>query len=100
MIKKRRQYTSEQKCKAVRRHLIDDEPISSICEELGIQVNLFYKWKKVYLDEGHRVFDNQPKSHHKNSKEAQLQERLKQRDGVINELIRELVIAKKNIGEI
>lgn len=100
MTQKRRQYTSEEKCQAVRKHLIDGEAISNICEDLDIHVNVFYKWKKMYLDEGHRVFDRDKNSLKISAKEEKLQERLKQREGVISELIRELISAKKNNGDI
>jgi hypothetical protein len=31
----------------LRRHLLDKEPISKLCDELGLQPTVFYRWQKV-----------------------------------------------------
>ena len=39
----RRQFTSENKAEAVKRHAVSGEAVSAICEDLGIAPNLFYR---------------------------------------------------------
>jgi hypothetical protein len=43
VIKKRNYYTSEQKVSILKRHLIEKEEISSICEELHLHPTVFYE---------------------------------------------------------
>jgi transposase-like protein len=40
----RRQFSSEDKAEAVKRHLVGGEAVSAICEGLGVAPNLFYRW--------------------------------------------------------
>jgi transposase-like protein len=37
MRKERKHYTSEEKVTILRRHLLDQVPVSDLCEELGLQ---------------------------------------------------------------
>jgi len=40
----RRQFTSEDKAAAVKRHVVGGEAVSVVCDDLGIAPNLFYRW--------------------------------------------------------
>jgi transposase-like protein len=40
----RRQFTTEQKVALLRRHLVDKELVSKICEEAQPQPSVFYQW--------------------------------------------------------
>ena len=46
MKKQRNHYTPEEKVAILRRHLLDKEPISKLCDELGLQPTVFYRWQK------------------------------------------------------
>lgn len=48
--KTRRRFSSEEKAKAVRSHLIDKRKVSDIADELGIHPNLFYKWQSELFE--------------------------------------------------
>ncbi len=37
MKKARKQYTAEEKVAILRRHLVDKEPVSKLCDELALQ---------------------------------------------------------------
>ena len=52
MGKQRRHFRSEDKVKALRRHLIEKVPISDLCEELGIQPTQFYRWQQTLFENG------------------------------------------------
>jgi transposase len=46
MKKQRKYYTSEEKVAILRRHLLDKEPISKLCDELGLRPTVFYRWQR------------------------------------------------------
>ena len=43
MKKQRKHYTPEEKVAILRRHLLNKEPISKLCDELGLQPTVFYR---------------------------------------------------------
>ena len=47
-----RPYTPEEKVAILRRHLLDKEPISNLCDELGLQPTVFYRWQKEFFENG------------------------------------------------
>ena len=55
--KTRRQYTSEDKAAAVKRHVVGGEPVSVICEDLGLAPNMFYRWQKELFDHAAAAFE-------------------------------------------
>ena len=48
--RKCRQFTSEEKATAVRRHTLGDEPISAVCKDASITPNVLYRWQKELFD--------------------------------------------------
>jgi transposase len=44
--KQRKRYTPEEKAATLRRHVLEKEPISKLCDELGLQPTVFYRWQK------------------------------------------------------
>jgi transposase-like protein len=44
MKKPRKHYAPEEKVAILRRHLLEHEPISKLCDELGLQPTVFYRW--------------------------------------------------------
>jgi len=46
MKKQRKHYTPEEKVAILRRHLLENEPISKLCDELGLQPTVFYRWQR------------------------------------------------------
>jgi transposase len=50
MKKQRKHYTPEEKVAILRRHLLDKEPISKLCDELGLQPTVFYRSQKEFLE--------------------------------------------------
>jgi len=45
MKKQRKHYTPEEKVAILRRHLVEGVPISDLCDELGLQPTVFYRWQ-------------------------------------------------------
>jgi len=52
MRKERKHYTSEEKVAILRRHLLDKVPVSDLCDELGLQPTVFYRWQKEFFENG------------------------------------------------
>ena len=50
MKKQRKHYTSEEKVAILRRHLLDKEPISTLCDELGLQPTVFNRPQFIAKD--------------------------------------------------
>ena len=47
MKKSRKHYSAEEKVAILRRHLLEKEPISKLCDELGLQPTVFYRVHRV-----------------------------------------------------
>jgi transposase-like protein len=100
--KKRRRFTPDQKVAILKKHLVDRIPVSDICDELKIHPTQFYLWQKTFFESGHRVFERtEPDSAKEKSQKmmSQLKDQMKQKDGVIAELLYEHFQLKKSLGE-
>jgi transposase len=101
-MRRRKNYAGEEKVRILRRHLIDQVPVSDLCDELGLQPTVFYRWQKEFFEHGAAAFERQA-----NGKERQNQRRIetleakiKRKDEVLAELMEEHVALKKSLGEI
>jgi transposase len=52
MKKQRKLYAPEEKVAILRRHLLEKEPISKLCDEVGLQPTVFYRWQKEFFENG------------------------------------------------
>ena len=59
MRKQRKHYTAEEKVAVLRRHLIDNEPVSKLCDQLVLQPTVFYRWQKEFFENRRRRFPDQ-----------------------------------------
>ena len=57
MKKQRKHYAPEEKVAILRRHLLEKEPISKLCDELGLQPTVFYRWQKEFFENGAAAFE-------------------------------------------
>ena len=57
MKKQRKHCTPEEKVAILRRHLLEKEPISDLCDELGLQPTVFYRWQKEFFENGAAAFE-------------------------------------------
>src|SRR5882724_11696588 len=64
MKKQRKHYTPEEKVGILRRHLLDKEPISKLCDELGLQPTVFYRWQKEFFENGASAFEQKARPNH------------------------------------
>jgi len=42
----------ERRVAILRRHWLEKEPISKLCDEVGLQPTVFYRWQKEFFENG------------------------------------------------
>ena len=102
MKKQRRYLSAEQKVAILRRHLVEKVPISKVCEEAGVAPTLFYRWQEQLFLNGAVALES--KRHAERSAEharvEKLQNKIRQKDEVLAELMAAHVALKKALGEL
>jgi transposase len=104
MSKQRRYFSGTEKVAILKRHLLEDTPVSDLCDEFDLYPTQFYGWVKEFFENGHVAFDNGRKSkaaeEAKDLKIEKLEAKLQRKDSVLAELMEEHVLLKKELGEI
>ncbi len=103
MTTNRKHYTPEQKVAILREHLLEDKPISDICERHQIHPTMFYTWQKQLFENGTAAFTKPSRSQSPSKDQERvrcLEEKIKQKDLVMAELLQEHVLLKKELGVI
>jgi len=103
MVQQRRHFTPEQKVAILRLHLVERKPVSDVCQQHNLSVNLFYLWQKQFFENGHAAFTQARKpgkaaQDAKDKKIAALEEKLQRKNEVLSELMEEHVQLKKALG--
>ena len=102
--KSRRRFDAQKKAQIVRRHLAEKVPVSDLADELDVQPSQIHTWVKQVLDQAEKAFERSggPRRNEvaKDTKIAQLEEKLTTKNEVISELMEENVKAKKANGEL
>jgi transposase-like protein len=47
----------------LRLHLLEQKPVSDLCDPFGIQPNLFYRWQREFFENGATAFTANGKGH-------------------------------------
>ena len=104
MRKERKHYTSEEKVTILRRHLLDQVPVSDLCEELGLQPTVFYSWQKEFFENGATAFQSKQRPgrqvEEKQKRIEFLEKKMQTKDEVLAELMAEHIALKKSLGEL
>jgi transposase-like protein len=102
MKKQRKQYTGAEKVAILRRHLLEQEPVSKLCDELGLQPTVFYRWQKEFFENGAAAFQKKSRTKAQAEQEriAYLEKKIQTKDEVLAELMAEHVALKKSHGEL
>ena len=89
MKKQRKHYTPEEKVAILRRHLVEGVPISDLCDELGLQPTVFYRWQKELFENGAAAFQQRGRTNHQAEQEriAYLESKIQTKDQVLAELM-------------
>ena len=102
MAKKYKKFSSEEKVRLLRLHLIEKEPVSDICDRHDLSPNVFYRWQKQFFENGAAAFTNDRKdtqARRLERKNAKLQAKLANKDEVIAEIMASHIELKKSLGE-
>ena len=81
--------------------MLDKEPISKLCDELGLQPTVFYRWQKEFFENGASAFEQKRSSTNHSAEQeriAHLEKKIQTKDEVLAELMAEHVALKKEIG--
>ncbi len=100
--KQRRQYSASQKVAILREHLLENRPVSDVCEVHGLSPAVFYRWQKDLFEGGYLVFERRgadPVARAAERKIDRLEHKLQQKDTVLAELMAEYVAVKKTLGD-
>ena len=100
MRKERRHHTGEEKVAILRRHLLDKVPVSDLCDELGLQPTVFYRWQKEFFENGAAAFQGKSRPDHQAEQQRIefLQKKIQSKDEVLAELMAEHIALKKVLG--
>lgn len=102
----RRRHTAEQKAEALKRHHLEKQEVSAICEDLKLNPSLFYTWQRTLFANAGAALDASTAPGAKSSRERELEKenealraKLAKKDAVIAEISAEYVELKKELGE-
>lgn len=106
-MSQRKHLTPEQKVAIIRRHLLENVPVSDLCDEYGIHATQYYTWQKQFFENGALAFERRTNaSNERRQKDAQsrkieqLEDKLRKKNEVVAELLEEHVQLKKELGEL
>ena len=102
MNSERRHLNPQEKIAALKRHLLEGVPVSTICDELGIAPTLFYRWQKELFENGHTLFENgraaKAVDNANVEKIQKLEAKLQKKNEVMAELMEALTEEKRRNG--
>lgn len=103
---KRKTFTPEQKVAIVRRHLVENTPVSDLCDEYGIYPTQYYGWQRQLFERGTIAFERKTNKANERRQEnaqarkvEQLEAKIRTKNEVVAELLEEHVQLKKALGE-
>jgi len=99
--KERRRWTADEKIKLLRRHLIENIPISKICEEARLAPSLFHRWQEQLFQNADLALEGRrPERNPDQQRIEKLEKKIRQKDEVLAELMAEHIALKKELGEL
>ena len=101
--KTKKRYTAIEKTKILKRHLVEGEELSTLCEEFNISPATFYNWQKTLFENAPSVLESKRPGRNsakqKDEEIKRLQEKLAHKDTVLAEAVEAMMLAKKLNGE-
>ena len=90
------------KAAILKRHLVDREEVSAICERDKIHLNQFYEWQKLFFENGVRAFEAVEKREEAKlrAENEKLLAKLQRKDSVLLGLMEDHIALKKVLGKI
>lgn len=101
MSKARRQWKTEDKVKALRKHLIEKVTVSKICDEMDLAPSQYHRWQEqLFLNATLALEGKRPERNQDQKKVEKLEQKIRQKDEVLAELLAEHIALKKELGEL
>ena len=101
MKRERRHWSVDEKIKLLRRHLIEDIPISKICEVASLAPSLFHRWQEQLFQNAALALEGKrPERNQDQQRIEKLENKIRQKDEVLAELMAEHISLKKELGEL
>jgi transposase-like protein len=99
---KRRRFSGKKKVEILRRHLLEGEPVSDVCDEFDLSPSQFYRWQKQFFEKGAAAFQTKGGTRERKLKKkvSALQKKIAQKDEVIAEIMESHVRLKKKNGDL
>jgi transposase len=99
--KERRHWSAEDKIKLLRRHLIERTPVSKICEEARLAPSLFHRWQEqLFVNAALALEGKRPERSQDQLHVEKLEQKIRQKDEILVELMAEHMALKKEFGEL
>jgi len=105
MANKHNKFSPQEKVGLLRQHLIEKVPVSDICDQHGLNPNVFYRWQQQFFENGTVAFEKSANGHKDGQtkkleqENARLKAKLAHKDEVIAEIMASHVELKKSLGE-
>ncbi len=101
MPNQRKRYTSEEKAIILKENLVENVPVSDLCDRYSIHPTQFYRWQKQMFENIPALFESKRNNHviRLERENGKLKERLLQKDTVIAEIMEDYIRVKKNPGD-
>ena len=102
MRKTRKNYTGQEKVSILKRHLLEQIPISDLCDKYNLQPSVFNRWMKEFFENGAAAFakDNSRQKKAEEKRIQKLEAKLQTKNEVLSELLEEHIQLKKDLGEL
>lgn len=102
MRKTRKNYTGQEKVSILKRHLLEQIPISDLCDKYNLQPSVFNRWMKEFFENGAAAFakDNSRQQRAEEKRIQKLEAKLQTKNEVLSELLEEHIQLKKDLGEL
>src|SRR2546425_5757278 len=91
MKKQRKHHTPEEKVAILRRHLLEQVPISELCDKHGLQPTVFYRWQQEFFENGAAAFQPKARLNHsaKQKRDPSLEKKIHTKHKVLAGLMTE-----------
>jgi ribonucleotide reductase beta subunit family protein with ferritin-like domain len=85
----------------LKEHLLENKPISQICDENNLHVTVFQRWTQQLFENSASAFEKKNKHEELmwQKKALKLERKLVKKNEVLSELMEEHVALKKSLGE-
>ena len=102
MKMKRKRYSPLDKVLIIKKHLVEQVPLSDICDQYNLHPTVYYRWQKDFFENGEKAFHkgNNSEISTLTARITNLENKISQKNEVISELMEEHVSLKKNLGVI